>query len=97
MVMYLGRGGEAGPAAKVCANPRHPYTRALLENAPRLSRRNQIFEAVPGEVPSPLNMPSGCAFHTRCALRRPECSLSVPNLMGTGAHRHACPIVEGAA
>ena len=97
MVMYLGRVVEEGPAAEVFANPRHPYTRALLENAPRLSRRNQTFQAVPGEVPSPLNMPSGCAFHTRCALRRPECSLSVPNLMGTGAHRHACPIVEAAA
>ncbi|CDP53024.1 Oligopeptide transport ATP-binding protein OppF [Devosia sp. DBB001] len=97
MVMYLGRVVEEGPAAEVFANPRHPYTRALLENAPRLSRRNQTFQAVPGEVPSPLNMPSGCAFHTRCALRRPECSLSVPNLTGSGAHRHACPIVEAAA
>lgn len=97
MVMYLGRVVEEGPAAEVFANPRHPYTRALLHNAPRLSRRNQVFEAVPGEVPSPLNMPSGCAFHPRCALRRPECSLAVPELEGTGIHRHACPVVEVAA
>lgn len=98
MVMYLGRVVEEGPVAEVFANPRHPYTRALLENAPKLSRRNQVFLPVPGEVPSPLNMPGGCAFHTRCALQRPGCGEQVPTLVGLpGGHRHACPIVEVAA
>ncbi|MET3925730.1 ABC transporter ATP-binding protein [Devosia sp. 2618] len=98
MVMYLGRVVEEGPAAEVFANPRHPYTRALLENAPKLSRRNQVFLPVPGEVPSPLNMPSGCAFHTRCGMHRPECAGRVPSLIGApGTHRHACPVVGVAA
>jgi len=67
MVMYLGKVVEQGSATQIFANPRHPYTQALLSATPRLSptlRRERI--KLEGELPSPLNPPQGCAFHARC-------------------------------
>lgn len=97
-VMYLGRIVEIGPAAEVFAAPRHPYTQSLLANVPTLARRKSRFARVKGEVPSPLDMPSGCAFHDRCPLAQPSCAARVPDLIGPeNGHRHACPVVEGTA
>jgi len=92
VVMYLGRVVEEGPAELVFGNPRHPYTRSLLENVPTLRRRGQSFQPVAGEVPSPLRMPPGCPFHTRCPHAVPACADFVPPLVEAGAgHRFACP------
>ena len=65
--MYLGRIVELAPAAEIFAAPRHPYTRALLAAVPRLERDGEIGGGIiEGEPPSPRNLPSGCAFRTRC-------------------------------
>lgn len=93
-IMYLGRVVEIGPAEEVFSNPRHPYTRSLLDNLPTLSKRRHRFKPIEGEVPSPLNLPAGCAFHRRCPMAVPACAQVVPELIGPqDGHRHACPLV----
>ena len=71
-VMYAGRIVERAPVERLFADPRHPYTRGLLRSTPRLSAsadshaRTTRLEVIPGEVPNPLHLPAGCAFHPRC-------------------------------
>ncbi|MEO1294054.1 MAG: oligopeptide/dipeptide ABC transporter ATP-binding protein, partial [Pseudomonadota bacterium] len=65
-IMYLGRIVESAPTEELFAHPRHPYTRALLAEAPRLDQRRRAFEPIKGEIPSPLDPPPGCHFHPRC-------------------------------
>jgi dipeptide transport system ATP-binding protein len=93
MVMYLGRSVEQGDAAAVLSDPAHPYTRALLAAVPSVRRpaggRRRI--RLSGELPSPLNPPSGCAFHTRCPEARPDCAERSPALVATGSRLVACP------
>jgi oligopeptide/dipeptide ABC transporter ATP-binding protein len=92
-IMYLGRIVEIGPATTVFARPRHPYTRALLDAAPRLATGQiEAMQVLPGEVPSPSARPSGCGFRTRCAHARAECAASEPTLLaiGSDAHCAAC-------
>ncbi len=100
-VMYLGRIVEEGPAADLLANPRHPYTRALL--ASTRGRGSATLDEPPpitGEMPSTWAVPSGCRFHTRCALRdelgRPEaCETTDPAQARVGAdHFAACHFAE---
>jgi oligopeptide/dipeptide ABC transporter ATP-binding protein len=91
-VMYLGRIVETGPADSVFAEPRHPYTRALLSSipvtVPNRARRRLILE---GDVPSPIAPPSGCHLHPRCPHARDPCSLEAPELGGDDAgHAVAC-------
>jgi peptide/nickel transport system ATP-binding protein len=94
-VMYLGRIVEEGASAEVFERPRHPYTRVLLENVPHIEKRHQSFSPAKGEVPSPMAMPPGCAFHPRCAHALASCRQAIPPLLGSpGGHRHACPVVE---
>ena len=81
MVMYLGQVVEQGAAAEVFAHPRHPYTQALLSATPVADperTRNRI--RLSGELPSPLNPPPGCTFHTRCPYAEPACREKTPTL-----------------
>ncbi|MEF2072478.1 ABC transporter ATP-binding protein [Consotaella aegiceratis] len=83
LVLYLGRVVELGPRAEVFARPAHPYTRALLSAAPipdpKVARQRERI-VLQGDPPSPINPPSGCAFHTRCPIARPVCSETPPPL-----------------
>ncbi len=94
LVMYLGRVVEEGSAAALFDTPIHPYTRALVEAVPRLDRRRTTFQPVPGEIPSPLNPPSGCHFHPRCPLATARCRSEAPVLRDVApGRRAACHLV----
>jgi len=98
-VMYLGRLVEVGPARAIFADPQHPYTRFLLDAIPDLEMSGRQRRPVAGEVPSPINPPSGCHFHPRCPLANERCrqeapaSLPLPN--GVRVRCHA--VEEGRA
>ena len=93
-IMYLGRIVEMGPTEEIFAAPRHPYTRALLDSAPRLAADGepaQEIRPIRGELPSPLNPPSGCAFHQRCPFAQDRCKRELPSLQPSSAlHEAAC-------
>lgn len=95
MVMYLGHVVEQGDAKMLFTNPLHPYTKALLSATPQadpLAKRNRIV--LQGELPSPLNPPSGCAFRTRCPIAAAECAKMVPELRSVQGQNVACHFVE---
>lgn len=97
MVMYLGRVVETGPARSVFNNPRHPYTQALLSATPIADpMREKSRIRLQGELPSPLNPPSGCAFNPRCWKCSDQCRKQAPELEANEAHAVACyfPAVE---
>ncbi len=79
-VMYLGRIVELAPADELFRAPNHPYTQALLDEVPRLEPKKRRFSALKGEIPSPLNPPSGCHFHPRCPHAFPRCRAERPPL-----------------
>ena len=91
-VMYAGRVVEEGPTMEVLRRPRHPYTEGLLRASPQLSRSELI--PIPGMVPALDALPPGCAFEPRCALRREECKLKVPEMRAAGPeHGARCVLV----
>ncbi|QPC43249.1 dipeptide ABC transporter ATP-binding protein [Kaustia mangrovi] len=97
-VMYLGRIVEEGTTAEIFANPRHPYTRALIAAAPRpVPGIPPNREEVTGDAPSALNPPSGCAFHPRCPLAGDRCRQERPELRPLGASAVACHFAEDSA
>jgi peptide/nickel transport system ATP-binding protein len=89
MVMYLGQVAEIGPSETLYDAPAHPYTRALLSSMPSMDPDHRTeTAALAGDPPNPIDPPSGCRFHPRCALAAPVCSQVVPERIATGA-RHA--------
>jgi oligopeptide/dipeptide ABC transporter ATP-binding protein len=96
-VMYLGKIVEIGPANKVYHNPMHPYSRALLSAVPLPDPdyRNKERTILTGDVPTPMNKPSGCVFRTRCPIARPECATFIPPLEKKSEdHFAACPYTK---
>jgi oligopeptide/dipeptide ABC transporter ATP-binding protein len=101
-VMYLGRVVEEGPRDAVTRRPVHPYTRALLAAVPRIAAPGAAApgavpqRAPPGDLPSPLAPPPGCAFHPRCPLAGPRCRTEAPATVDLGdGHRAACHLHAG--
>lgn len=93
-VMYLGRFVETGPAETIFAEPRHPYTRLLLETLPDVSRPGRRRVPLGGEVPNPIDPPSGCAFHPRCPHATATCRRVAPKLERHGGVTVACHAVS---
>ncbi|MGZ4962559.1 MAG: ABC transporter ATP-binding protein, partial [Limisphaerales bacterium] len=96
MVMYLGRVVELGPAKCVVRSPKHPYTQALISAVPVVdpdAKRARIVLA--GEIPSPINPPSGCPFHPRCPIAQSQCQTEVPELRQlSSGHWAACHLAK---
>jgi peptide/nickel transport system ATP-binding protein len=80
VIMYLGRIIEVAPTPELFKSPNHPYTQALLKEVPRLDKRGREYVPVSGEIPSPLDPPSGCHFHPRCPHAMERCRSEVPKL-----------------
>ena len=90
-VMYLGKLVEMAPRDDIYENPLHPYTRALLDSVPIADPKVIKDVALEGEVPSPLNPPSGCRFHPRCSYRMKDCDRTEPEFIDQGnQHFVAC-------
>lgn len=96
-VMYLGNIAELGPGYDIYHNPIHPYSKALLSAVPlpNPKRKNKERVILKGDVPTPMNKPSGCGFRTRCPIAKKECADSVPELeLKKADHYAACPYVK---
>jgi peptide/nickel transport system ATP-binding protein/oligopeptide transport system ATP-binding protein len=96
-VMYLGRIVEIAEKRELFAHPRHPYTQALLASVPVADpKAKRLAPMIDGDVPSPINPPSGCAFHTRCRHVMDRCRVERPRLTETGTqHQVACFLNDG--
>ena len=91
VIMYLGRVVETAKTEELFARPLHPYTQALLAEVPKLDQRRKDFVAIKGEIPSPLNPPSGCHFHPRCPHAMERCRTQAPALKEIApGRRSAC-------
>ncbi|NIQ10504.1 MAG: dipeptide ABC transporter ATP-binding protein [Gammaproteobacteria bacterium] len=95
-VMYLGRIVELATAVELYKSPKHPYTEALLNAVPIADpNRRRVKQILSGEVPSPINPPSGCHFHPRCPYAQDICKKEYPTLTGrTNDHQSACHFSE---
>ena len=93
-VMYLGRIMETGTSEELFSSPRHPYTKALIDAVPAPDPEGEDMKehiSLAGEIPSPLNPPAGCVFHTRCPIAMEQCKGDVPPLIHLGGqHAAAC-------
>ena len=93
-VMYLGRIVELAPKHELFRHPRHPYTRMLLDAIPKMHDTGRARTPVQGEVPNPLNPPTGCTFHPRCPHANDRCKAERPALMQFQGIQVACHAVE---
>ncbi|MEM7500085.1 MAG: oligopeptide/dipeptide ABC transporter ATP-binding protein [Pseudomonadota bacterium] len=93
-VLYLGGLVEEAPRDTLFAEPRHPYTRMLLDAAPRIDAFGREVPPPKGEIPDPINPPTGCAFHPRCPLANDRCRRERPEMRRAGPTRVACHAVE---
>jgi oligopeptide/dipeptide ABC transporter ATP-binding protein len=92
-IFYAGRVVESGARDAVLRQPRHPYTRALLEALPHPEGPpEQRLVAIKGAPPSPGSIPAGCAFHPRCGYAQETCRQDVPPLVAVDGRRLACPV-----
>ncbi|MFY9212439.1 MAG: oligopeptide/dipeptide ABC transporter ATP-binding protein [Aestuariivita sp.] len=96
-VLYLGRLVEEADPETLFEAPKHPYTQMLLAAAPRMDHIGREVEPPKGEIPDPINPPSGCAFHPRCPLASDLCRQERPELRSLGGARVACHHAEVAA
>jgi oligopeptide/dipeptide ABC transporter ATP-binding protein len=94
-VMYLGRVVESAPSGELYRNPLHPYTRILISSVPVADPdKNREMAVLKGDVPSPINPPSGCSFHPRCPIAVEKCSSVEPELRDAGGgHLVSCHLV----
>jgi len=98
VIMYLGRVVEEAPSEEVFKRPNHPYTQALLSEVPRIESRKRSFAGVKGEIPSPLNPPTGCHFHPRCPHATERCKVEAPRLREIAPGRYsACHLNDATA
>lgn len=95
-VMYLGRIVELGPTRQVLSNPRHPYTQSLISVLPTPNPRRQYSRVIlKGEVPNPIDVPSGCRFHPRCPVAIEECKRIDPQSVEVSQGHHvSCLLIE---
>ncbi|AJG40306.1 peptide ABC transporter ATP-binding protein [Thermotoga sp. RQ7] len=90
-VMYAGKVVEYGDVKTIFNEPKHPYTYALLESTPRIDIDQERLKSIPGNVPDPLNFPTGCKFHPRCEFFvKGKCDVEEPKLEDIGNHRVRC-------
>ncbi|MDP6952458.1 MAG: ABC transporter ATP-binding protein, partial [Alphaproteobacteria bacterium] len=95
MVMYAGRVVERAPANRLFSDPRHPYTQGLLETRPSIGERRHRLPAIPGSVPDPARLPSGCAFRDRCPRATGACLDRMPRLEIVGEGHVAACVMAG--
>ena len=95
-VMYLGNIVESGPVKEIIKNPKHPYTQGLIDALPDIDNLDAPLIPVPGSIPSPLERPSGCVFHTRCKIYEEGlCNNEEPQLKSFSSnHKVACLKVD---
>lgn len=94
-VMYLGRIVEIGSVEEIYSDPKHPYTKALLSANPRIGENGASNRQIlVGDIPSPLNRPSGCSFHTRCPIAKSECAINNPVLRNIRGVDVACDLIS---
>ncbi|OFZ17271.1 MAG: oligopeptide ABC transporter ATP-binding protein OppF [Bdellovibrionales bacterium GWA2_49_15] len=94
MVMYLGKAVEQGPKEELMRAPMHPYTRALWASSPSMDRPKAKEALALGELPSPMNPPSGCSYHKRCPYAEPMCREKAPELLPHGKTLVACHFTD---
>jgi dipeptide transport system ATP-binding protein len=95
MVMYFGGVAEVGDKKTIFANPRHPYTRALMSATPAIFEEDRRIKIkLQGEMPSPLNPPSGCTFHQRCPYAIERCRAEEPKLRTVDGREVSCHRAE---
>lgn len=94
-IMYAGRLVENGSVESVFKQPAHPYTQALLRAFPNIHKERRFVAGIPGNPPSLVHLPPGCAFYARCSQRMDQCTLHVPPMVASGAnHQAACYLLD---
>ena len=95
MVMYCGKIVESGKTEDIFASPKHPYTQALLSSIPIADpKAKQTPTLLSGDIPSPMNLPTGCRFHPRCPQAKPECATTTPPLQTSGSQTFECILTQ---